>query len=210
MVDIKTEASRYYFKGDHYFDNHDMTKAKLSYIRYVKLNCGSSFSSAYVYCNWACSLYYQHKYQKAIYKFKQATLYNPRLEYIYNGWGSALSNLGKFDEAIEILNQALKIRPNYLLAQMNIVLALLLKKNEEEALKYFEKVNKHLEFTWGKDHVADRFQKEEKMLDIALRETYFIQFEYTAIRLQFTYYHNAEGWLLHGFVWNDSFIEEFK
>ena len=52
--------------------------------------------------------------------------------------------------------------------------------------------------------------KEEKILDVAVRETYFIQFEYTAIRLLFTYYHNAEGWLLHTFVWDDSFTEEFK
>jgi len=52
--------------------------------------------------------------------------------------------------------------------------------------------------------------REEKILDIALRETYIIQYQYSAIRLFFTYYKNPEGWIVHAFKWDDSFTEEFK
>lgn len=51
--------------------------------------------------------------------------------------------------------------------------------------------------------------KNEKIGEIALRETYFIQFEYTAVRLIFTYYKGKEGWILNSFKWDDSFTEEF-
>ena len=171
MVDIRTDASRYYIRGDQCFHANEMNKAKLNYLRYAKLNCGNDYQSSFVYCNWACSLYYQHKYQKAIYKFKQAALYNPGLEYIYNGWGSALSNLGKFDEAIEKLNQAIEISPSFSLAHMNIVLALLLKKNEEEALEYFEKIKEKWNFMTERDHMRSRYQREIEMLDLRVSET---------------------------------------
>lgn len=51
--------------------------------------------------------------------------------------------------------------------------------------------------------------KNETIGEIALRETYFIQFEYTAVRLIFTYYKGKEGWILNSFKWDDSFTEEF-
>jgi len=52
--------------------------------------------------------------------------------------------------------------------------------------------------------------REEKITDMAVREVYFIQYQYTAIRLVFTYYHNPEGWIVHAFTWDDSFNGEFR
>ena len=52
--------------------------------------------------------------------------------------------------------------------------------------------------------------KEEKIADIAVRETYLVRHEHTAIRLIFTYYKNDKGWIVNGFRWDDAFKEEFK
>ena len=52
--------------------------------------------------------------------------------------------------------------------------------------------------------------KEEKISDFALRETYLIRYTNHALRLIFTFYKNNEGWILNGFHWDDSFVEEFK
>lgn len=66
--------------------------------------------------------------------------------------------------------------------------------------------------------VAERFGKTEDIVKIseqniketAFRETYFIKFEYTAIRFIFTYYKNKNGWILNGFKWDDNFTDEFE
>ena len=52
--------------------------------------------------------------------------------------------------------------------------------------------------------------KEQHILDIIIRETYLIRFEFTAIRLQFTYYKNDKGWIVNAFKWDDTFSEEFE
>lgn len=52
--------------------------------------------------------------------------------------------------------------------------------------------------------------KNETISDIATRETYLIRYEYTALRLIFTYYKNNNGWIVNAFKWDDSFTEEFK
>ena len=51
---------------------------------------------------------------------------------------------------------------------------------------------------------------EETIADIAIRKTYLVRYDYTAIRLIFTYYLGKEGWLLNAFKWDDSFDEEFR
>lgn len=51
---------------------------------------------------------------------------------------------------------------------------------------------------------------EQNVGDFAIRETWCILFQNTAIRLIFTFYKNPEGWILNAFRWNDSFEEEFK
>ena len=50
---------------------------------------------------------------------------------------------------------------------------------------------------------------EETIKDFALRETYILKFENSAIRLMYTYYKNEKGWILNGFKWDDSFDDEF-
>jgi len=52
--------------------------------------------------------------------------------------------------------------------------------------------------------------KEETIKDIAIRETYLVQFEKTAIRLKFTYYKTPKGWIVNSFSWDDDFDKEFK
>lgn len=51
--------------------------------------------------------------------------------------------------------------------------------------------------------------KEETIKDFAIRETYILKFEKSAIRLIFTFYKNNTGWILNAFKWDDSFTEEF-
>ncbi len=51
---------------------------------------------------------------------------------------------------------------------------------------------------------------EQNIKDAGFRETYLVKFEYTAIRLIFTYYKNSKGWLVNGFKWDSEFDEEFK
>ncbi len=52
--------------------------------------------------------------------------------------------------------------------------------------------------------------KEQNIPDAAFRETYLVKFEYTAIRLVFTYYKNSKGWIINAFKWDDNYAEEFK
>ena len=52
--------------------------------------------------------------------------------------------------------------------------------------------------------------KNETISNIAIRETYIIHYQISAIRLIFTYYKNNKGWILNAFKWDDSFENEFK
>lgn len=56
-------------------------------------------------------------------------------------------------------------------------------------------------YTWVRD---------EKIADIAIRETWMVQFEVSAIRLMFTYYKNPSGWIVNAFEWDDQMSEEFR
>jgi hypothetical protein len=51
---------------------------------------------------------------------------------------------------------------------------------------------------------------EEKILDFALRETYIIRYNLSAIRLKLSYFRNENGWIINSFKWDDSYSEEFK
>ncbi len=52
--------------------------------------------------------------------------------------------------------------------------------------------------------------KDERVGDFALRETYLIRYELSAIRLIFTYYKNDKGWIVNAFKWDDKLSEEFE
>ncbi len=171
MVDIQKEACRYNDKGDDFFNSHEIDKSKMNYIRYSKLNYKDDLTSGFTYCNWAGCLYYQKNYPKAIRKYQSALVFNPRLYHAYNGWGSSLSNMGRFDEAIEKFNLALEIYSSYTLTQLNIVLALLLKKNNEEALIYFEEIRRAYYFMSDRSTMVIRYKREIEMLEKRLEET---------------------------------------
>lgn len=51
---------------------------------------------------------------------------------------------------------------------------------------------------------------EDTIQDIALKETYFVRYEKSAIKLIFKYYNTGHGWILNGFKWDDEFSTEFK
>jgi hypothetical protein len=76
---------------------------------------------------------------------------------------------------------------------------------EEKTIKYMNM----LDLRFGKIIGFEKV-KNEKINSFAIRETYIIRYEYSAIRLMFTYYENDKGWLLNSFKWDDSFTEEFK
>ncbi|WP_299682609.1 hypothetical protein [uncultured Dokdonia sp.] len=83
-------------------------------------------------------------------------------------------------------------------------------QNELDAIE--EKTIKYLNI------IRDRFGKpidtlkikNETIADVALRETYLVRYENTAIRIIFTYYKNDYGWIVNAFKWDDSFTEEFE
>lgn len=83
---------------------------------------------------------------------------------------------------------------------------------ENEIISFEEKTIKYLNL------ISDRFGnpinyikvKNETILDFAIRETYLIRYDNTAIRLIITYYKNKNGWIVNAFKWDDSFTEEFK
>ncbi|WP_157447055.1 hypothetical protein [Cytophaga aurantiaca] len=52
--------------------------------------------------------------------------------------------------------------------------------------------------------------KNEVIGDFAIRETYIVQYENSAIRVILTYYKNESGWIINAFKWDDSFPLEFR
>ena len=76
---------------------------------------------------------------------------------------------------------------------------------EEKTIKYLNIIEQRFGKSIGTIKV-----KNETISDIAIRETYLIRYENTAIRLIFTYYRNNYGWIVNAFKWDDSFTEEFK
>ncbi|MEJ8844858.1 hypothetical protein WG954_20855 [Lacibacter sp. H375] len=83
---------------------------------------------------------------------------------------------------------------------------------ENEVSSFEEKTIKYLNL------ISDRFGnpinyvkiKNEVILDFAIRETFLIRYDNTAIRVLFTYYKNKNGWIVNAFKWDDTFTEEFK
>ena len=76
---------------------------------------------------------------------------------------------------------------------------------EEKTIKYLNLINER----FGKS-IGTLKVKNETIADVAVRETYLIRYENTAIRLIFTYYKNDSGWIVNAFEWDDSFAAEFK
>jgi len=82
--------------------------------------------------------YTKGNYQTAIKKYVQAISVRPYFFLSYNGWGSCLSRLGKYDEAIEKFKKAVDIGDD-ILAYLNWSLVLFWQKKEAEAEELLEK-----------------------------------------------------------------------
>lgn len=76
---------------------------------------------------------------------------------------------------------------------------------EEKTIKYLNLIEQR----FGKS-IGTLKVKNETISDIAIRETYILRYENTAIRIIFTYYKNNNGWIVNAFKWDDSFEEEFN
>lgn len=76
---------------------------------------------------------------------------------------------------------------------------------EEKTIKYLNMLDNRFGKIIGFDKVNN-----EKINEFAIRETFIIRYEYSAIRLIFTYYKNEKGWIVNSFKWDDSFTDEFK
>ncbi|AKQ47093.1 hypothetical protein TH63_17930 [Rufibacter radiotolerans] len=76
---------------------------------------------------------------------------------------------------------------------------------EEKTIKYLNLLNERFGEPIGALKV-----RTESISDIALKETYLVRYQNSAIRLIFTYYKNSNGWIVNAFKWDDSFTDEFK
>lgn len=76
---------------------------------------------------------------------------------------------------------------------------------EENTIKYFNLFKQRFGNSMG-------FIKtnNEVIADFAIRETYLIRYEFTAVRVLITYYRNSYGWIVNSFMWDDSISEEFR
>ncbi|WP_338764942.1 hypothetical protein WAF17_00645 [Bernardetia sp. ABR2-2B] len=63
--------------------------------------------------------------------------------------------------------------------------------------------------TYGAVIGTEKIQ-QEKISDFALRETYVMLYQKSAIRLIFTYYKNKQGWTINSFKWDENYEELFQ
>ena len=91
-----------------------------------------------------------------------------------------------------------KLTP-YWVVPMNEIIGM-----EEKTVKYLNMLDDRFGLIIGATK-----GKTELVNDFAIRETYFIMYEKSAIRLVFTYYRNTKGWVVNSFKWDDSFDKEF-
>ena len=76
---------------------------------------------------------------KLIQYYDKALQIDPNYTHALNNKGSALINLGKYDEAIQYLDKALQIDPNDTLALNNKGGALINLERYDEAIQYYDK-----------------------------------------------------------------------
>lgn len=83
--------------------------------------------------------------------------------------------------------------------------------SEAEIATFQEKTENYmnlLQGTYGAIIGTEKI-KQEKISDFALRETYIMLYENSAIRLIFTYYKNKGGWTINSFKWDENYEELF-
>jgi len=105
----------------------------------------------------------QGNFDKAIKKYRLATVVKPTFAMSYNGWGCCLSTLGKYDEAILKFKRAIDINSNYTLSYLNWGLVLYWKKEETEAEEIIEKGLKKA--LLSKEVLLDRYKLELSLVE---------------------------------------------
>ncbi len=83
---------------------------------------------------------------------------------------------------------------------------------DEEIAAFQEKTEGYMTMLISSYGVVEGVQKlkEETISDFAFRETYVLRYQYSAIRLTFTYFKSSQGWILNSFKWDEEYEELFK
>ncbi len=192
MVDLEFEADKYSIVAERYANNGNLPRAHLKFTKFAKLNPNNPFLDPFTYCRWAECLSLQYKYPEAIKRYQRAIQINPKHFKAFNGWGVCLLKMGKYDDAKQKFNRALEISPKDWRTNLNIIIVLLLKGNEKEALEllksfkeeanYYrlEGIKAEFQKEWMK--IEDRIPKAKNKEEVSLIEEYI-----KAIRLFLKY-----------------------
>lgn len=76
---------------------------------------------------------------------------------------------------------------------------------QEKTLKYMNLLKGRYGKPLGYYHVSHK-----EIGEFIFRETYFIRYEHTALRLIYIFYKGKDGWIVNSFKWDDQFGEEFN
>jgi hypothetical protein len=114
-------------------------KALELYSRSLELQRNNNFSKSLALNNMALIYFHKKDVMRAIGLWKQALELNPDLEIIQFRYAIGLTEMGDFENALETINQLLSRRPHHLDYNYLKGRILLMKKDYNSALKYFEK-----------------------------------------------------------------------
>ena len=114
-------------------------KALELYARSLDLQRNNNFSKSLALNNMALIYFHKKDVMRAIGLWKQALELNPDLEIIQFRYAIGLTEMGDFENALETINQLLSRRPHHLDYNYLKGRILLMKKDYNSALKYFEK-----------------------------------------------------------------------
>jgi hypothetical protein len=114
-------------------------KALELYARSLELQRNNNFSKSLALNNMALIYFHKKDVMRAIGLWKQALELNPDLEIIQFRYAIGLTEMGDFENALETINQLLSRRPHHLDYNYLKGRILLMKKDYNSALKYFEK-----------------------------------------------------------------------
>lgn len=120
--------------------------------------------------------------------------------------------LPNLDKAKQLSSEAAELFKEEKITELVKKLAPYWPISDSEIESFVDKTNNNLALikeSYGSPFAVRKI-KEQSISDISFRETYLVQYNKSAIRLIFTYYHNEKGWILNSFKWDDSFMEEFN
>jgi len=118
-----------------YFRKESAVYASKQYAKCIVLYNRASHKSHDITVSYGLATldYRNGDYHKAIKKYGLAAIVKPNSQRTYNAWGSCLSHLGRYDEAILKFKKSLEVDPNYGLAYLNWSLVLFWQQKKLEA-----------------------------------------------------------------------------